>query len=172
MNSLPPGPYDVILADPPWRYDFVKVRRWGVEVHYPTLSVMEIAALPVETIAAPDSVLFLWTTSPKLADAFLVIQDWGFTYKTSLIWDKGGLGMGYWVRVNHELLLIATRGKPKCPEVPGRPASVLRAPRRRHSQKPEAVHAIIETMLPAARRLELFARERRSGWDAWGLEVS
>lgn len=171
MTPLPPGPFEVIYADPPWRYSFMKVRAWAVENHYPTMTAEEIAALPVQDVAGPDAVLFLWTTSPKLLEGLRVVQDWGFTYKTSLIWDKGGKGMGFWVRVNHEILLIGTRGKPAVPAVPARPVSVLRAARRRHSQKPDEAYPIIEAMAPGARRLELFARQQRPGWQVWGLEA-
>jgi N6-adenosine-specific RNA methylase IME4 len=168
---LPEGPFAVVYADPPWKYAFTKVRAWGIDVHYPTLTPEEIGSLPVADIAGRDSVLFLWTTSPKLPEGLAVLTAWGFTYKTSLIWDKGGLGMGYWVRVNHEILLIGTKGKPSVPEVPARPASVLRAARRRHSQKPDEAYAIIEGMVPRGRRVELFARSERPGWSAWGLEA-
>lgn len=170
MNCIdwPAGTYDVIYADPPWRYGFSKVRRWGIEVHYETATAAEIAALPVKELAAATAVLFLWSPSPKLAEAIGVMAAWGFDYKTSMIWDKGGLGMGYWVRVNHELLLIGTRGKPPVPEVPDRPCSVLRAKRRRHSQKPDELYEVIAGMCPDTRKIELFARQRQEGWTAWG----
>lgn len=171
FEALPAGEFEVILADPPWRYDFTKVTRWGIDIHYPTLTVEEVSQLPVAGVSARNSILFLWATSPKLPWGLEVMKNWGWEYKTSLIWDKGGLGMGYWVRVNHEILLIGTRGKPKVPEVPARPASILRSPRRRHSQKPSEVYEIVEAMAPEARRLELFARNCRKGWIGWGLET-
>jgi N6-adenosine-specific RNA methylase IME4 len=161
----------VIYADCPWAYAFCKVRAWAVENHYETMTPEAIGALPVTGLADENCVLFLWATSPKLPEAMQVMGAWGFTYKTSLIWDKGGMGMGYWVRVNHELLLIGTRGKPSVPVVPARPASILRSPRRRHSQKPDEVYEIIEGMCPGVPKIELFARSPRQKWVSWGDQL-
>lgn len=171
MVSFPGEKFGVIYSDPPWKYDFCKVKAWAVENHYETMTPEEIGALPVADLAAKDCVLFLWTTSPKLPQGLFVMNAWGFDYKTSFIWDKGGLGMGYWVRVNHEILLIGTRGKPPVPVVPARPASILRSPRRRHSQKPDEVYGIIEAMCPDVPRIELFARSTRPTWASWGDQL-
>jgi N6-adenosine-specific RNA methylase IME4 len=169
--TLPAGLFDVLYVDPPWRYEHPVTERDSIEAHYPTLALEEICALPIADIAADDAVLFLWTTNPKLAEAIKVIEAWGFDYRTNLTWVKDWIGMGYWLRQRHELLLIAKRGEPPVPAEEDRPDSVLEAPRRAHSEKPEQVYELIEAMYPNARRVELFAREVREGWTSWGNEV-
>lgn len=163
--------FDLILADPPWRYRDAKP--WQqIENHYPTMSLDEICALPVASVAAKDSVLFLWTTSPKLEEAFAVIRAWGFEYKTSMVWKKeGAIGMGYYARIDHEFVLIATRGAPGVPDAENRPSSVLHAKKKRHSEKPAVFHEVVERMYPNALRLELFCRNPRPGWYAWGNQA-
>jgi N6-adenosine-specific RNA methylase IME4 len=163
--------YDVILADPPWRYGFSRSKSRKIERQYPTMPTADIAALKVAELCKPDAVLFMWATMPKLPDALEVIKAWGFTYKTGAAWDKVRLGMGYYFRGRHELLLVGVRGKPRVPKPKDRPASILTEKRGRHSKKPEISFAAIERMYPDARKLEMFAREARPGWDAWGNEV-
>ncbi len=166
------GQYPIIYADPPWRYEHVKTENRAIENHYPTMDLDEICALPVSDIATPDSVLFLWTTSPKLAESMQVIDAWGYTYRTCMVWDKDRIGMGYYARQQHELLLIATRGSVPVPEPENRPPSVVRIRRDdEHSSKPVEFYAMIERMYPELRKLELFARCRREGWAAWGNQA-
>lgn len=165
------GKADVILCDPPWKYEFSRSPAREIENQYPTMAEEEIAALPVAKAAAKDAVLFLWATSPKLCVALRVMDAWGFEYKTCAIWDKEKIGMGYYFRQAHEILLVGTRGKPQVPEEKSRPPSVIRAKRGKHSEKPEAVYTLIERMYPSARRLEMFARARRQGWFAFGNEI-
>lgn len=162
--------FNVLLADPPWRYEHVKTESRAIENHYPTMALDEIAALDVP--AADDAVLFCWATSPKLAEAFEVLTGWGFTYRTCLVWVKDQIGMGYYVRQQHELLLIATRGELPTPAPANRPSSVITAPRGIHSAKPAIVHELVERMYPEYPRVELFARTTRDGWAAWGNEVA
>jgi N6-adenosine-specific RNA methylase IME4 len=163
--------YPVIYADPPWRYEHSETESRKIESHYPSMALDEICDLPVSEIATPDAVLFLWATSPKLVEAMLVIEDWGFTYRTCLVWDKERVGMGYYARQQHELLLVATRGSLPVPEPSNRPPSVIRRRRDdKHSQKPTEFYEVIEKMYPEYDKLELFARESREGWDAWGNE--
>jgi len=166
------GQYPIIYADPPWRYEHVKTENRAIENHYPTMDLDEICALPVSDIATPDSVLFLWTTSPKLAESMQVIDAWGYTYRTCMVWDKDRIGMGYYARQQHELLLIATRGSVPVPEPENRPPSVIRIRRDdEHSSKPAEFYAMIERMYPELRKLEMFARTRRDGWAAWGNQA-
>ena len=166
------GQYTIIYADPPWRYEHVKTENRAIENHYPTMDLDEICALPVSDIATPDSVLFLWTTSPKLAESMQVIDAWGYTYRTCMVWDKDRIGMGYYARQQHELLLIATRGSVPVPEPENRPPSVIRLRRDDgHSAKPAEFYAMIERMYPELRKLEMFARTRRDGWAAWGNQA-
>lgn len=164
--------FPVIYADPPWKYDFMSVDAWKVENHYPTMATDEICALKIPEICTPDAILFLWATAPKLADAMEVIRAWGFTYKTCAIWDKEWTGMGNYFRVQHELLLIATRGAIPPPETDNRPASIVKEKRStKHSEKPAIFYSIIEQMYPTLPKVELFARKLRDGWSAWGLEA-
>lgn len=166
-----PPTYDVVLADPPWRYSHSRSRSRKVENHYDTMSLADVCALPVSRLRAANSVLFLWATGPKLREALSVMDAWGFEYKTQAMWDKGCIGMGYWFRGQHELLLVGTAGEPHCPAQARRVSSVFHYPRTRHSAKPPEVRTTIERMLPDAKRIELFARETASGWDSWGLEA-
>src|SRR5262249_32711497 len=92
-------------------------------------------------------------------------------YATNIAWVKDKTGLGYWVRNQHELLLIATRGNIPSPAPSRRPASVINAPRREHSRKPDEAYALIERMYPELPKIELFARQARPGWAAWGNEV-
>lgn len=163
--------YDVILADPPWRYRVAAVPRIAIENHYPTLSIEEIASLNVADIAADDCVLFLWTTTAKLEESFTVVRAWGFEYVTSAVWDKERIGLGYYFRGQHEFLLVCKRGAPPKPAEGSRPSSVIRERRTKHSVKPQRAYEIIEAMYPNARKAELFARNHRPGWDCWGNEV-
>jgi N6-adenosine-specific RNA methylase IME4 len=138
--------YPVIYADPPWRYEHAKTESRAIENHYPTMSLKDICDLPVSDLATDDAVLFLWTTSPKLEEAMQVIAAWGFTYRTSMVWIKDKIGMGYYARSRHELLLIATRGSIPVPETRARFDSVLIAPRQEHSAKPAEMYSRIESM--------------------------
>jgi len=174
-RALPVGEkqWPVILVDPPWDYEISALGREHSHPaqHYRVMSLAEICALPVADLAAESCVLFLWTTAPCLEQAFEMIRAWGFEYKTNLAWDKEIMGMGHWVRVQHEHLLIASKGTPPLPPTESVPASVMRERRREHSRKPEASYRIIEAMYPALPKIELFARQARPGWDAWGNEV-
>ena len=164
------GSYNVILADPPWRYEFSETSGRKVENHYPTMELDEIAALEVP--ADETAILFLWTTAPKLEEGLDILRAWGFTYKTCAIWDKLKKGLGYYFRVRHEILLVGTRGDFPTPAAETRPDSVFSVPKGEHSAKPAIVHEMIEAMYPKARRLEVFARAARPGWEVWGNEVS
>jgi N6-adenosine-specific RNA methylase IME4 len=139
--------------------------------HYPTMDIEDICALPVHDLATDAAVLLLWTTSPHLENAFRVIASWKFTYKTNIVWVKESPGLGYTVRNQHELLLIATRGNIPSPAASQRPPSVIFAPRREHSRKPDDVYELIERMYPDLPKIELFARHARNGWAVWGNQA-
>ncbi len=168
--------YNVILADPPWRFEPYS-RDTGMDRaadnHYPTMDLPAIGALDVP--AAKDCVLFLWATIPMLPAALHVMASWGFSYKSQFVWVKDKIGTGYWVRERHELLLIGTRGTIPAPAPGEQYDSVITAPRGRHSEKPARVFEMIEEMYPALPRLEMFSRAGSSGvgpvgWDLWGNE--
>jgi N6-adenosine-specific RNA methylase IME4 len=166
--------YPVILADPPWHFE-VYNEDSGVERaaanHYPTMSLSEICELPIADLATPDAVLFLWTTAPHLHEAFEVLAAWGFQYVSNFVWVKDKFGLGYWVRNQHELVLIARCGHMPTPAPTCRPPSVIQASTREHSRKPDEAYALIERMYPELPKIELFARDKREGWDRWGNEA-
>ena len=154
------GPASVIYADPPWRYDFSLSESREIENQYPTLTLAEICA--EDPLPAEDAVLFIWTTSPKLRECFDVIDAWGFTYKTSMVWIKPQVGMGYYARQQHELLLIATLGQLPVPEPEVRPPSVIDARRTKHSAKPN-LRPMLDAMYPGLTKREMFSRRPAEG---------
>lgn len=118
-QEWPANKYRVIYADPPWEYDQVIEQYGPAERHYPTMPTEQICALSVQELALPDSVLFVWTTSPKIEEALQVVHSWGFTYKAMFVWDKVKHNYGHYNSVRHELLLVCTRGSclPDVPEL-------------------------------------------------------
>ncbi len=169
--SLPDAKYRVIYADPPWSYgnnqpDYHTEQR----DHYPVMPLRDICALPVEQLCEDNAVLFLWVTSPILEESFDVVRAWGFRYKATFVWDKVKHNMGHYNSVRHEFLLICTRGS-GVPEVPRLFDSVVTQERSAHSAKPEVFYEIIETLYPSGRKLEMFARSERAGWDGYGHQA-
>jgi N6-adenosine-specific RNA methylase IME4 len=134
------------------------------------MSLDDIAAIDIDQWAAKKCVLFLWACAPLLLEALYVMQIWRFEYKTCAVWDKvHRIGVGYWLRNAHEILLIGTRGKLSPPK--RKFSSVFVERKTKHSRKPDCVRRAIEQMFPDAKRIELFARERHKGWDVWGNEA-
>ncbi len=175
MTGFPDKKYSIILADPPWRYAD-KNCSGACETQYQTMSIEDICSLPVKEIAGKDCVLFLWATYPMLREALQVVEAWGFTYKSiAFQWIKknknGGYfyGLGRWTRGNTEPCLLAVKGKPK--RVSPAVSQIISAPVKRHSQKPTETYNKIEKLMGDLPRIELFARERREKWDAWGNEM-
>lgn len=173
----PSGKYRIIYADPPWQYsnsmpvDGDKTGHFCEQVdHYTLMSLEDIANLPVRDLALENSVLFLWSTSPILEDAFKVINAWGFKYKSSFIWDKVKHNMGHFNSVRHELLLIATRGSCQ-PDNIELIDSVQSIERNGHSEKPELFREIIQKLYPFGPRIELFARRKVEGWEVYGNQI-
>lgn len=175
QRSLPDRRFGVIVADPEWRFEV-----WSDETgmdrsaanHYPVSDLETILARDVASIAADDAVLFLWAIPPMLPEALAVIARWGFTYRSQVVWLKPAIGLGYWVRSRHELLLIGTRGEVPAPAAGEQWESVISAPVGRHSEKPEAFLDMIERLFPSLPKIELNRRgSARPGWDAWGFEA-
>jgi N6-adenosine-specific RNA methylase IME4 len=165
--------YPIILADPPWQYErpaFGILTR-SEDEHYPSMALDEICALPVGDLASPNAMLFLWVSAPILAQGLEVIRAWGFAYRTGMVWDKQSSIPGRYVRQQHEHLLIARRGEFPMPLEKDRPPSVISTPRRGHSRKPDEAYAVIEQMYPDLPKIELFARNAREGWAAWGNQA-
>lgn len=175
-QALPTGKkFSVIYADPPWRYEHpaIGATNRSIENHYPTLTLDEICSMEIESIAAENANLYLWATSPKLAECFDVIRAWGFEYRTDWIWDKEIIGMGYHVRDQHETLLIAKRGEIPAPEPEHRPPSIYKERRGKHSAKPSYFRDQLDAMYPQLEKIELFARDMppRDGWTFWGNQT-
>ena len=163
--------YSIIYADPPWKYEYSFSESRAIENQYPTMELEDIMSLPVRDLVAEHSIIFLWCPPAFNEKAFQVLRAWGFEYRTQMVWVKPSIGPGQWVRQQHELLLIGVKGNIPTPEGTDRPSSVIEAPRRKHSEKPQIVYDLIEKMYPTLERIELFARQKREKWDAWGNQV-
>lgn len=172
--------YDLILADPPWNWKAYskKGEDRSAKNHYPVMKLQDIKDMPIGQLAAANSVLLMWATDPLLDRAFEVITAWGFKYKTvGFYWAKKNkkadtffMGNGYYTRANPEICLLATRGKGLHRYDAGVPRLIV-SRRGRHSEKPTESHRGIERLFGEVDRLELFARCRQPGWDAFGNEV-
>lgn len=164
--------YRIIYADPPWKYGNTMPLYFTEQAdHYPLMNIEEICQMPVREITEKDAVLFLWVTSPILRESFDIIDAWGFTYKTSFIWDKIKHNMGHYNSVRHELLLICTKGS--CmPDVKKLFDSVQSIERTKHSEKPEYFREIIDTIYTKGSRIELFARKNVKDWEVYSNELS
>lgn len=179
--EFPQKKYNIIYADPPWTFKTYseKGKVKSAERHYKCMSMDDIYALPVRDIAAEDCVLFLWVTFPMLEYGLETMKRWGFTYKTCAFnWVKRNknkrnygwfVGLGYWTRANSEVCLLGTRGKPK--RVSKSVRQVCDARIGEHSAKPPEIRERIVKLCGDLPRIELFARQRADGWDAWGDEV-
>ena len=187
--SLPNKQYDILYADPPWHYkgklQFDKsgtVERnqdWAKRIFissasfkYPTIPTDELKKLPVQQIAKDDSLLFLWTTNPHLAQALELGIAWGFEYKTvAFVWNKMNHNPGHYTLSYCELCLLFKRGRIPTPRGARNVKQLIEISRNKHSEKPiEAAQGIIR-MFPHQSRIELFARDRKEGFDSWGLDV-
>ena len=167
--------YDIIYADPPWRYADSTPPKGAVK--YPTMTLSQIKDMPIGNIANKDCALFLWVTMPMLAEGLEVIKAWGFDYRTcAFVWVKQNAksenlfcGLGRWTRGNAEICLFAKRGKPQ--RVSRSVRQIVLSPREEHSKKPDEVRDRIIELLGDLPRIELFARQHADGWDCWGNEV-
>jgi N6-adenosine-specific RNA methylase IME4 len=179
-NGIAVRKYKIIYADPPWSYDNnLKERIDMGGTTYPRMNLEDIKAVPVPDLADEECILFLWGTWPKLQETLEVIKAWGFKYITvAFLWvktypKKGTIvsGIGHWTKGNTEFCLLAKKGKctrwRKAMDV----MQVIMAPKDIHSRKPPEARDRIVRLLGDLPRIELFARQRVDGWDAWGNEV-
>jgi N6-adenosine-specific RNA methylase IME4 len=183
LSALPPWPDDwthlqpqwanLIEADPPWEFKHYSELGWGksAEGKYETQSIDWIKALPVRELAGPNTLLLLWARTPMLDLCIETLKAWGFKYSSAFHWrkvSKNGkqlMGTGHRVRSMGEIILVGTLGKPKHKPFDGD----LPGERRRHSQKPEEFYAHVEARCPdLGRRVSLFARASRAGWETTG----
>jgi N6-adenosine-specific RNA methylase IME4 len=164
--------YRIIYADPPWKYgNAMPEYVTEPQDYYLLMSTNDICAMPIKDITEKDAVLFLWSTSPHLPEALEVVKAWGFTYKTTFIWDKIKHNMGHYNSVRHEILLVCTKGA--CtPDVKKLFDSVISEERTEHSKKPKVFREIIETIYTYGNKIELFARETPQGWDIFGNQIN
>lgn len=186
---LKPGAYGLILADPPWPYEMRSEAGYGKspEAHYDTMSLEEIAALPVDELAAPDCLLVMWSTWPHLQQALRVMRCWGFRYITGGSWTKRTrdghptFGTGFVFRTTTEPFLVGSAGRPWIGSKAERNwietvedefVAGIDGLRRQHSRKPDEMRAKCERIAPNVRRCELFAREPWPGADVWGNETA
>ncbi|HUU87564.1 MAG TPA: MT-A70 family methyltransferase [Candidatus Glassbacteria bacterium] len=191
MIPFPDKKYNIIYSDPPWTFKTYSEKgkeKKSPELHYNCMNIEDIYNLPVQEISSENCVLFLWVTNPLLKQGLETIERWGFTYKTvgfswykkNKIADSFFWGLGYWTRANVELCLLATKGKPtriskgvhqvindECYWDTEQIFSVI----RKHSQKPDEVRDRIVELCGDLPKIELFARDRRFGWDAWGDQI-
>lgn len=172
--------FRTILADPPWQF---KNRTGKVAPEhkrlkrYKTMKLLEIKDLPVGTVCKETCHLYLWVPNALLKEGLEVLESWGFTYKTNIIWHKvrkdggpDGRGVGFYFRNTTEVILFGIKGKMRT-LAPGRSqVNIIRTQKREHSRKPDELYEIIEKCSPS-KYLELFARNNRSGWFQWGDEI-
>lgn len=199
IKALPDERFGVIYADPEWDYQSYSEEtgtdRSAVN-HYPVSDLTDLQRRRVADIAAPDCILFMWAIVPMLPEAFCLLDAWGFSafvrdpetgflgldksegrYVSSAVWQKykpgAGMGMGHWFRVDHEILLVATRGQPVAPLEGEQYRSVFDEPASRiHSKKPDLVAEMIDAFWPNLPKIELNRRgPPRPGWAAWGNEA-
>jgi N6-adenosine-specific RNA methylase IME4 len=186
LDGLPHRHFGAILADPPWGFQTwsgpeKKIASRGTVAPYRTMEMDDLAKLPVGDVAAENAVLFLWVVWPTLPQAIDIMRAWGFEYKTcAFCWMKADpyklfaleedvyMGLGYWTRANSEVCLLGTRGKAKRQDNSVRQGII--ESRREHSRKPDGVHERIERLVSGP-YLELFARQRRPGWECRGNEL-
>jgi len=173
--------FATILADPPWRFQ----NRTGKMApehrrlsRYETMTLDDIRALPVEGVAAEMAHLYLWTPNAMLPEALSVMEAWGFSYKSNLIWHKvrkdggsDGRGVGFYFRNVTEIILFGVRGKnARTREAGRRQVNMIETRKREHSRKPDEQFKLIEACSPGP-YLEMFARGERRGWKVWGNQA-
>ena len=162
----PTGKYNLIVIDPPWPgpYEPDGLRGAG---DYPTMTLEQITNMKIP--ADKDCILWLWGIDIHLKKTLEIIEQWGFTRKSTLIWNKQKIGLGHWLRNQHEYCFLATKGKPifHGENIP----SVLNTPRLKHSEKPKEFYELAEKASPYQKKLDYFARQKRKGWDTYGDEI-
>jgi N6-adenosine-specific RNA methylase IME4 len=170
--------FSTILADPPWRFqnrtgkmapEHKRLSRYG------TMTFEQIQRLPVPQIATERAHLYLWVPNALLAEGLRVLEAWGFTYKTNIVWHKirkdggpDGRGVGFYFRNVTELVLFGVRGKDARTLAPGRrQVNIIKTRKREHSRKPDELYDLIEACSHGP-YLEIFARGTRKRWKTWG----
>ena len=178
--ALPRGPFEIIYADPPWDYKGQLQHAGagsgdtgGAARHYLTVTLEMLSELPIPDIRAPDSLLFMWSSSPHLDQAIDLGKRWGFAWATvAFVWDKRRVNPGFYTMSQCELCLVFKHGRIPLPRGARNVRQLVSEKRSAHSRKPDEVRRRIDAMFPEARKIELFARDRVAGWTAWGLDTN
>lgn len=174
------GTFSTIYADPPWQFQN-RTGKMAPEhqrlLRYPTMTLEEIIELPVRNLTTPQAHLYLWVPNALLAEGLEVMKQWGFCYKTNLVWYKirkdggpDGRGVGFYFRNVTELILFGVRGSMRTLDRGRTQVNLISKHKREHSRKPEEMYKLIEECSPGP-YLELFARHPRPGWKQWGNEI-
>ena len=168
--------YDILYADPPWQYGQPQYTKSGtvksVEDHYPTMTLEAMKALKVPNICKKDCLLFMWTSSPHLAQAIELMEAWGFEYKTiAFVWEKQKPNPGSYTISSCEICIVGKKGKIPSPRGSRKERQFLSEMRTIHYRKPAEIRNRIMRMFPTQKKLELFAREATEGWELYGNEV-
>lgn len=169
LSDFVGGKFGTVYADPPWAYSNQGTRA-STGNHYNTMSIAELCAMPIADMVSDDAHLHLWTTNSFLREAFDVIDAWGFEYKSCAVWCKPQIGIGNYVRVSHEFILIGVRGNAKSFKEKNI-RSWFENDRTKHSAKPDYWRKVVEKNSPGP-WLELFGRERVPGWNVFGNQIS
>ncbi len=171
--NLPNKKYNIIYADPPWKYK--RDGNHSAASVYDVMDLKDIKDLPVKDITEDQAHLYLWTTNPFLKEGLEVCESWGFEYKTTITWVKTYkdgtpiMGMGYYFRGCTEHLIFGVKGKKLCENKTTK--NIIFSNQRKHSQKPKETRDMIVSCSGNLPRIELFARDKKPGWDVWGNEV-
>ncbi|HZK43073.1 MAG TPA: MT-A70 family methyltransferase [Syntrophomonadaceae bacterium] len=168
VKPLPVDKYHVIYCDPPWQYSNDGFAM-SAENQYPTVPTEKLKKMEIGKLANENAVMFMWATNPLLKDALELMEAWGFEYKTNFVWTKERHTAGFYVFGQHELLLIGVKGSML--PIGEKTKSIITGANNVHSKKPETTYSIIEKMYPKLKYIELFARNKREGWESWGNEV-
>lgn len=180
LESVQGQQFGTILADPPWQF-MNRTGKMAPEhrrlLRYPTMELEDILSLPVSDLSLLQSHLYLWVPNALLAEGLQVMSQWGFTYKTNLVWYKvrkdggpDGRGVGFYFRNVTELILFGTKGSLRTLQPGRRQVNIISTRKREHSRKPDELYDVVERCSPGP-YLELFARRLRPKWKHWGNEV-
>ena len=169
--AYPTGKYRCIVIDPPWKYD----KKYEYSIYgrsvtpYPVMTLEEIKNIPIASHR--DCIIFMWTTQKYLFAAIEILQHWGFKYKHYIVWDKGKMGMGQFLRLQTEICLIGMKGtiQPLLVETTDI-RDIIHEQGREHSRKPDQFYDIVDRIVPF-KKLEYFSRTPRDGWDTWGNDL-
>lgn len=167
--------YEIMYIDPPWDYKGARVSENGTGSidHYPSMTNKELMDLRIKDIAGKDSIMFMWTTGPKMDFATQLMRHWGWEYSTvGFVWQKmNKVVFGNYTMSSCEFCLIGKRGKIPGPMGFRSTKQFLQEERREHSRKPDTIRDMITAMFPTQKKIELFARQKHEGWDNWGNEL-